>query len=228
MIGLSLKAESFWQTSTSFLKTEEEELISLLTFPFTFLNLSVRMPTASAGQPPLQGKISMNHQLWMKEISSNWWGSYRLEWHSSPIKFPPVLSVFKKFRPSHSNKNKLLAPLLKGWAKQIIIIFLPHGFAKTARGGAGVGRKQRNLFKCNKHVIEGLPTIYLFKEHWISITCLPHGYQELKDDIKKQSLGDFIGGPVIKTLTSKAGVQVRSWVWELGSHMPHGQKKKLK
>lgn len=168
MIGLSLNAEPFWQTSTSFLKTEEE-LISLLTFPFTFLNLSVPMPTGSARQPPLQGKISMNHQLWMKEISSNWWGSYRLEWHSSPIKFPPVLSVFKKFRPSHGNKNKLLAPLLKGWAKQIIIIFLPHGFTKTARGGGGSKETYSNV--TNMEQRDCLQFIYLRNTEYQSPVC---------------------------------------------------------
>ena len=34
------------------------------------------------------------------------------------------------------------------------------------------------------------------------------------------------GGPVVKTLSSNAGVQVRSLVWELRSYMPHGQKTK--
>ena len=32
-----------------------------------------------------------------------------------------------------------------------------------------------------------------------------------------------VGDPVVKTSPSSAGLQVRSLVGELGSHMPHGQ-----
>ena len=43
----------------------------------------------------------------------------------------------------------------------------------------------------------------------------------------KLNARDFPGGPVVKTFAFQSrGVQVRSWIGELRSHMPHGQKTK--
>ena len=44
----------------------------------------------------------------------------------------------------------------------------------------------------------------------------------------KDQLGDFLGGPVVKSLPSNAGAQSRSLVSELRSHMPRCRAKRLK
>jgi len=43
---------------------------------------------------------------------------------------------------------------------------------------------------------------------------------------ERSSLGDFPGGPVVKTSSSNAGGVVRPLIRELRSYMPHGQKAK--
>ena len=45
-----------------------------------------------------------------------------------------------------------------------------------------------------------------------------------QSDLYKKHLGDFPGGPVVKTSPSNVGVRVWSLVGELRSHMPRGQK----
>lgn len=140
---LKFKSWIFWQTLTSFSKTEKEELVSLLTFPFTFLNLSVWMTTASAGQPPLQGKISMNHQLWMKEISSNWWDLTGWSDIHHPSSFRQCCQSSRNFSQVTATKINYWLHCLRDELRQIIIIFLPHGFTTTTRGGGRGGEKAK-------------------------------------------------------------------------------------
>ena len=51
--------------------------------------------------------------------------------------------------------------------------------------------------------------------------------QEPQREIVESHWRDFSGGPMVKTSPFGAGVQVRSLVGELKSHMPPGQKTKI-
>lgn len=140
MTGLSLKAESFWQIVTSFLKTAEEELVSLLTFLFTFL--SIRMPTASAGQPPLQRKISMNHYEWKRSQVTDGDLTGWSDIHH-PSSFHQCCQSTRNFSQVTATKINYWLHCLRDELRQIVIIFLPHGFTTTARGGGRGGEKAK-------------------------------------------------------------------------------------
>ena len=97
-------------------------------------------------------------------------------------------SSFRQCCQSSRNFSQVTATKINYWLhclrdelRQIIIIFLPHGFTTTPRGGGRGGENAKKPIQmkltCNRGMAYNFSTIYLFNKHWIPImvfaTSLP-------------------------------------------------------